>query len=710
MTMRFPILFSASLLPAAVVLLLSSALLSQSEASNWNFGLNVSVSFIGGEPQLNVPVTVEAFEGCVSLSDSLGNLLFYSNGGGTPDGSTPGTIWNAAGGVMYDMAGTEGGGNSARQSAIAFPAPNSLPGRYYLFTVDDQESRSQPGGSNGMRYFVIDMTANGGLGAVIAANVPAEGNAVEALDATPMAGGNGYWVVSHGGSDDLPFFVIVPVTDAGVTPATVVETGRAIRGIIRFSPDGRYLYNNGFVYAFDAATGQVGDLVIDLSLVDKNSVTFSADSRYIVARNDNNLALGAVITRYEVETGEELPIGILGGADPADRIFSSTFQLGPNGNVYFVGNQFATGREGLFEVRCVSTSDPELISFLLDFPAGSVSAFPSNPPNYVDAIFRQPVELDTLRPDTVARTLCSDSRARLETDAAGTNYRWSTGDTTRNIAIPGSGSYSVTVTGGCIPTVEVTDIVLLPTPVAEIVAEGGDAGCSADTVELVLSSNLPPDSIRWSNGATTDTIRVPIVLGTRLSATVFTNCGMVTAGYAFPETDPVFEPTLSFPEGAVCPGDELTYTIELNGGEAPTSILWFNGDATLTTTFPSDSTRPVSVELVGPCGDTVLLTDEPAYLENCNCRDAVPEVFSPNSDGRNDVFGLFTDCRTDSYQLTVFNRWGNKVFSTDDFGQRWDGNTDGKPQIPDVYYYVINFRYAGQPEVLRRDGEIMLVR
>ncbi|NJO86606.1 MAG: hypothetical protein HC821_00500 [Lewinella sp.] len=68
---------------------------AQRPASNWHFGQGVAISFAGGQPRLNPPSAMLTTEGCAALSDAQGQLLFYTNGGGRPDGSPdPGTIWN----------------------------------------------------------------------------------------------------------------------------------------------------------------------------------------------------------------------------------------------------------------------------------------------------------------------------------------------------------------------------------------------------------------------------------------------------------------------------------------------------------------------------------------------------------------------------------------------------------------------------------------
>lgn len=64
----------------------------------------------------------------------------------------------------------------------------------------------------------------------------------------------------------------------------------------------------------------------------------------------------------------------------------------------------------------------------------------------------------------------------------------------------------------------------------------------------------------------------------------------------------------------------------------------------------------------------------------------IPNVFTPNGDGQNDTWGVFS--RGVKYiNLQVFNRWGEKVFETDNLNNFWDGTFLGKPADPGVYVY-----------------------
>jgi gliding motility-associated-like protein len=91
----------------------------------------------------------------------------------------------------------------------------------------------------------------------------------------------------------------------------------------------------------------------------------------------------------------------------------------------------------------------------------------------------------------------------------------------------------------------------------------------------------------------------------------------------------------------------------------------------------------------------------------------IPNVFSPNQDGINDIFYLQANPEiTDINTFRVFDRWGNMVFQSGTIPSQWDGKFDGTPMNPGVYIYRIEVSYFDQA-VERKGilhGDITLIR
>jgi gliding motility-associated-like protein len=74
------------------------------------------------------------------------------------------------------------------------------------------------------------------------------------------------------------------------------------------------------------------------------------------------------------------------------------------------------------------------------------------------------------------------------------------------------------------------------------------------------------------------------------------------------------------------------------------------------------------------------------YDQSCDCRITVPNAFSPNGDGKNDLFKIPFITNLKENNVVVFNRWGKKVFEADNYANTWDGEN-----LPSgTYFYVVS--------------------
>lgn len=137
------------------ILLISTAALAQKEANVWYFGKKAGLDFNNGTPVALTDGSLITIEGCSSIADSKGNLLFYSEGV---------HVWDRNHVQMPDGFGLLGD-ESSTQSALIVPKPGSNT-IYYIFTT---AAWGPPTGS--LCYSIVDMTLNSGLGNVTSKNV-----------------------------------------------------------------------------------------------------------------------------------------------------------------------------------------------------------------------------------------------------------------------------------------------------------------------------------------------------------------------------------------------------------------------------------------------------------------------------------------------------------------------------------------------------------
>ncbi len=92
------------------------------------------------------------------------------------------------------------------------------------------------------------------------------------------------------------------------------------------------------------------------------------------------------------------------------------------------------------------------------------------------------------------------------------------------------------------------------------------------------------------------------------------------------------------------------------------------------------------------------------------CIVSLPNAFTPNGDGKNDVFRIITIGHHDIAYFRVFNRWGQLVFSSTNESQGWDGKANGGvPSDGGTYYYALRYRCV-DGEYFEQKGEVVLVR
>jgi hypothetical protein len=153
---------------------------------HWMFGSNGGIDFgVSGTTATAVQVPGTTAEGSTVVTDTTGDLLFWSNGS---------TIFNRDNQAMPNGTGLLIN-SSATQTVAAFPSITD-PGTYFVVTT---RGASEVGGSGQLYYSEVDMSLDGGKGAVTSVkNVPLGGadDGSEALTAVPNATGDGFWVLS----------------------------------------------------------------------------------------------------------------------------------------------------------------------------------------------------------------------------------------------------------------------------------------------------------------------------------------------------------------------------------------------------------------------------------------------------------------------------------------------------------------------------------
>jgi len=152
---------------------------------------------------------------------------------------------------------------------------------------------------------------------------------------------------------------------------------------------------------------------------------------------------------------------------------------------------------------------------------------------------------------------------------------------------------------------------------------------------------------------------------------------------------------------------ELQGDVPINFNESPALYqLFVNWESAANPIFPSFIDSDVSIIFTAP--DTII-----AYFKPDDFSFYVPNSFSPNNDGKNDFFlpqGNAFD--PDKYLLKIFNRWGEKVFETDNPYMAWDGSHEsGEYYVKDeIYVYFLSVKPANEVAPREYNGHIFVFR
>jgi hypothetical protein len=302
----------------------------QKEANQWYFGNHAGLDFNSGSPVLINTGVLLSYDNSTAISDSIGNILFYSDGM---------TIWDNTNSVMSNGSGLVGSNNGG-QCALIVPQPQST--LYYVFTVDDFS------GPNGFNYSIVDISLNGGLGQVISKNNQLFTPSTERLDSYYNCSDNSYWILTHRwGSNN---FNAYKLSSTGLNTVPVVSSigfshsGSSYNamGQLTISPDGTMIccavYTQGIfeLFDFDINTGIVSNPRTISGQGNAWGVAFSPDNTKLYT----TIWFGTAIYQFDLNAGSianitasKISVGNVTGPG-SSGYYVGFLQLAPDNKIY----------------------------------------------------------------------------------------------------------------------------------------------------------------------------------------------------------------------------------------------------------------------------------------------------------------------------------------------------------------------------------------
>lgn len=303
---------------------------AQKQTSIWYFGLRAGLDFSQGDPVALTDGMMSTNEGCASIADTAGHLLFYTNGV---------YVWNRQH-LQMPNGFRLMGHRSSTQSAIIIPRPGH-PHQHYIFTTDLQSQ------AYGLRYNLVDMSLDGGQGDVKEKNVYLISPITEKITAVHHRNKRDIWVIAHLWNSDA--FVAYLVTDQGVSKKPVIShigtahrgQGKGAIGSMKASPDGTKLavaiwrnFNRFEVFDFDNYNGSLSNRINLEPFPEAYGVEFSPDGSKLYGTTNGIAGAEAQLWQFNLAAGSRLAISNSAILIPTSGSKLGALQLALDGKIY----------------------------------------------------------------------------------------------------------------------------------------------------------------------------------------------------------------------------------------------------------------------------------------------------------------------------------------------------------------------------------------
>ncbi|HMC99894.1 MAG TPA: PKD domain-containing protein, partial [Ferruginibacter sp.] len=605
-------------------------------------------------PQPLSNFTLSSLEGCASICDNSGKLLFYTNG----------LVVNNRKNLAMLNGSDLKGDFSSTNNALIVPQPGN-DSIYYLFTVGAQ---NQP--DKGFRYSIINIKGDGGYGEVTQKNVLIDANASEKLGAVKHCNKKDVWVTIHkDNSDEYDSYL---VTAAGLSASPVAShTGFFPAnpiGTLKFAPNGTKL---AAVYSFDTDTVELmrfdnttGTLsnpvkfqpefipITDESYIRAYGAEFSPNSNLLYISANNSSTETSKLYQFDVTA---INAGSIMASKQVISVnnpwYGGGLQIGPDQKIYM--SMYKDSSLSVIEDPDVAGPGCNFVYNKIYMAQYHSSPMQFNFPTFIQSYFdpkSNPCDFDRSGncadldvTFTISRTTGIDS------------VKWDFGDGQNSTLLAPTHHFA---TGGFY---SVNLIVYKPADCSGLISEsilhkiwiaasanflGADTGsCAAPTI-LIGVDDIEGASYLWNNG----------VADSKITTTDFGKYWLTIqqGGCSITDTINITEkpkPLVNIgKDTSVC----IYAPIRLSAGNPTASAyVWSTGETTPTIQINKAGEYSVAVT-----GNSCVVSDtvEVAWGD---CEISIPNTFTPDGNGLNDVFGVAGGFASYGFYMQLFDRYGH---------------------------------------------------
>jgi gliding motility-associated-like protein len=689
--------------------------------NNWYFGQKAGLSFnaISGQPLPSVlsNSAMIAYEAASSISDSLGNLLFYTNGI---------TVYNRHHVVMANGDDLDGH-VSACQGAVIVQVPGNS-NLYYIFTNDAVENQF----AGSYKYSIVDMNLDGGNGAVFSKNNLLWPSCTERLTAARHQNGVDIWIITNDKNSNIFRSWLLTCTGLDINP--VVSTSGIVlnmhayvnSGKMIVSPDGKQLCQTHFpfqdesntissfiqLFDFNNATGVIFNArKIEFPNAPYTHCAYSPDSKLLYLTRSGDKAIDQLEATLPSVAAIEASRVVLN--TPASYY---DIQLGPDEKIYVAK---ANSRLSVINKPNVKGAGCNFTENQVTLSASSRLGLPFS----MNDLFDTNNGFDYVILDSCSGTVQFQGQSNMP----GTlQWFWDFGDgATSNLPNPVH-QFPVTsqafvvkmrvssslLCGGSV----IKSRVIKPRGTPSRVNFEFVTRCDSGYVRFInTSENLEAIAGQYTwhfgDGATSQeqdpvhsytqpgTYTVKLKLNSALPCFADSISVNVTLGS--------FTIFVSPPQTII-----VGQSVQINAIGPAVSFQW---------SPPGGLSNPDIADPIASPVDDIVYIIKAKDANGCLSEDSVkinviqyndiyiPTAFSPNDDGKNDFIKPFFGIKYTLLAFTIFNRWGEIVFTTSARGKAWNGKVNNKPQPIGLYVWVLRAR-DDSGKLIERKGTLTLIR
>ncbi len=632
---------------AWIMLIASINSYGQNAGNIWFFGQNAGLNFNTTPPTPLAGGQINTIEGCSSIADPVtGNLLFYSDGI---------TVWDKNHNPMPASVATPLNGDpSSTQSGVIVPKPGSST-LYYIFTTPAQLA-SWSGTTAAMCYSIVDMSLNGGNGDLTVVNTVLIDSSTEKIAGVGNCNGSEYWIVGHHWGTNN--FYAFKLTAAGIAPPVISSVGAVHQelgsgqksesiGYMKFSSDGKKL---GLVTYVNMNTMELFDFNTNTGVV-SNPIT------EVYPFDPNN---------------------------SSDGLYGCSFS--PDNSKFYVSffSQFVASKVYQYDMNAITPAAILASKTEVATAATPFGAIQNGPDGKMYISSFGVATLDVITSPNSLGLACGYSAA----------------------AQPIAG----TTTFG-LPVIIESFLTVTAPPLFDVPAE--NQICIGDTIDAPQTTkntfSISPNT--YSVNADSSLVRF-------FPTTTTTYTIVNTSDCATPDTT-LYTITIMPPPIADFIFDPVSPTLKnatitlLNQSQLADHYEWFENNTLHGTTTDYTFANPgigtfcytlIAYNALG-CSNTV--TKCVKIKDSIPSTFFIPNIFTPNGDGLNDVFRVIGK-NIHVNLFSIYDRYGQLLFQTDDLATGWNGDYKGVQCDVGTYFYLIHYSDAeGNGKIEKGDVTIM---